>query len=548
MIMSLMSCGKAQGDSKAPDTSAKGTEAGSSDGNSNDGNNGKDSSNDNDGNNGKESSNDNNGSDGSAAAYADHLEVVIDNTQIAAINPIGSGGPGSATGWVYKMVYDTLVTWDGEGGYLPGLATSWESDDWKTIIFHLRDDIRFSNGELFTADDVVFTIEQALQNPGSVAGGQWSSVEAIEALDATTVKMTLKSVRPQILFDACQTYAAMMCKKAVEDDPERGVWIGTGTYTITEFASNDFVKLTRNENYWGELPPTKTMTLRYIPEMSTRLMMLQNGEADICFNLSEQDLPLIEADTDNYNLYTYLANNCSDIGFNMNDPICGDLNFRMAVASALNREDIAIGANGVYAEPETTGTFWGSGTPFRNEDIPIIPYDLEKAKEYLAASPYNGEEIELVTAIPTMINASAVIQQQLSEIGIKITIKQTDPASLMSYASYGSKEMQMFCFVGAFGFEPYSATYGIFYPAAMQNRTSYDNPEIVSILEKAATETDPAKQQEYYYNIQELVAKDIPYINLFYVKQAIASVKSVGGLVLSNDGGHDLRYMYKTID
>lgn len=480
--------------------------------------------------------------------YAEHMEVIIDNTQIAAINPIGSGGPGSATGWVYKMVYDTLVSWTPEGEYLPGLATSWESEDWQTIVFHLRDDIVFSNGEPFTSADVVFTIESALENPGSVAGGQWSAVKSVEALDDYTVKMTLNSVRPQILFDASQTYGAMMCKKAVEADPEKGVWIGTGAYTITEFASNDYVKLARNEKYWNELPPTQTMTLRYIPEMSTRFMMLQNGEADICFNLSEQDLPVIESEPDKYHLYTYLANNCSDIGFNMSDPVCGDWNFRMAVASALNREDIAIGANGVYAEPETTGTFWGSGTPYRNESIPIVPYDPEKAKEYLAASPYKGEEIELVTAIPTMINASAVIQQQLSEIGINIKIKQTDPASLMSYTSYGSKEMQMFCFVGAFGFEPYSATYGIFAPAAMQNRTTYDNPEIVSILEKAATETDTAKLQEYYYKIQELVAEDIPYINLFYVKQAIAADKSVGGLVLSNDGGHDLRYMYKTVD
>ena len=336
-----------------------------------------------------------------------------------------------------------------------------------------------------------------------------------------------------------------MCKKAVEADPERGVWIGTGTYTITDFATNDYVELTRNELYWGELPPTKSMMLRYIPEMSTRYMMLENGEADICFNLSEQDLMAIESETDRFKLYTYLANNCSDIGFNMNDPICGDINFRMAVASCLNREDIALGANGVYAEAETTGTFWGSGTPFRNVDIPIIPYDLEKAKEYLAKSPYNGETIEIFTSIPTMINASAVVQNQLAEIGIKAEIKQTDPGTFMSTAVWKSKDYQMYCFVGAFGFEPYTASYGIYYPAAMQNRTTYVNDEIVEILDTIATETDVEKQKEAYYRIQELEAQEIPYLNLFYVKQAIAANKNIGGLVLGNDGGHDLRYMYK---
>ena len=118
--------------------------------------------------------------------YAEHMEVIIDNTQIAAINPIGAGGPGSATGWVYKMVYDTLVTWDGEGGYLPCLATSWDTEDWKTITFHLRDDVTFSNGEPLTAYDVEYTIQKALENPGSVAGGQWSAVLYCEELDETT--------------------------------------------------------------------------------------------------------------------------------------------------------------------------------------------------------------------------------------------------------------------------------------------------------------------------------------------------------------------------
>jgi peptide/nickel transport system substrate-binding protein len=480
------------------------------------------------------------------AQYAEHMNVIIDNTQIAAINPIGAGGPGSSTGWVYLMVYDTLVSFDDDTGeYSPNLATSWESDDWQSVIFHLRDDVVFSNGEPLTAQDVVFTIEQALQNPGSVSGGTYQSVESVEAIDDYTVKLNLTSPKPQILFDCASELGGIMCKKAVEEDPEKGVWIGSGAFKITGFGTNDFVELERNDLYWGDPVPTKSMTLRYIPEMSTRLMMLMNGEADICFNLSEQDLDLIMTDTENYTTYSYLQNNNCDIGFNMNDPICGDLNFRMAVASALNRSDIALGAAGVYAEPETTGTFWGSGEPYRNTDVPIIPYDLEKAKEYLAASPYNGEEIELITAIPTMINASAVIQNQLAEIGINIAIKQTDPASLMSVCTYGSKDYQMYAFVGAFGFEPYSSTLGIYGEAAMQNRTTYDNPEIQEILSKAATETDPEIQKEYYYSIQELSAQDIPYLNLFNLKQVISAVKSVGGLKVANDGGHDLRYMYK---
>lgn len=478
--------------------------------------------------------------------YAENLNVIIDNTKIAAINPIGSGGPGSATGWVYKMVYDSLITMDEDGNYLPNLALSWESTDWKTVTFKLRNDVKFSNGDPLTADDVVFTVEQALANPGSVAGATWTAVESAKAIDSTTVQLTLKKVYPQILFDASGQFACIMSKKAVTADPEKGVWVGTGAFTITAFASNDSVSLKRNDGFWGELPKTKTMTLRYIPEESTRLMMLQNGEADICFSLNAQDLPLVEADKEKYVTASYVSNNCMDIGFNMNDPICGDKNFRMAVASALNRSDIALGAVGANGIPETTGTFWGYVTPFRNKDIKIIPYNLDEAKKYLAASPYKGENIELVTSISTLIAASEVIQQQLSEIGINITIKQTDPASLMAYATYKDNKCQMYCFVGAFGFNPYSA-YGVYYPGAAQNRASYNNPEITQLLDKVQVEADAAKQKELYFKIQELAAKDNPFINLFYMKQTVAALKGVEGFVLKSDVSHDLRNMYKVI-
>jgi peptide/nickel transport system substrate-binding protein len=266
-----------------------------------------------------------------------------------------------------------------------------------------------------------------------------------------------------------------------------------------------------------------------------------------CFSIDPNDLPVVEADTENFVTYKFTYNNCDMLGFNMEDPICGDYNFRMAVASALNREEITLAACGAYGIPETTGTFYGYATEFRNNDIPIIPYDLEKAKEYLAASPYNGETIELTTAISTNITASAVIQQQLSLIGIKIEIKQTDPPSMASFCSYGNNKTQMICYIAPQTLSAQSYR-NLYYPSAGYNRVSYNNPEVTALLDKAPTLLDLNERKAVYYQLQELIAKDPPYLNLFWLVNEAACVKGVDGMVLSPDSYFDLRYIYKVVE
>jgi ABC-type transport system substrate-binding protein len=100
------------------------------------------------------------------ANLADHIDIIIDATTITVINPLVPAGGGGPTAWSYYMVHDRLVEKVGPGVYEPGIATSWETDDWKNFTFYLRDNAYFHNGDHFTAEDVVFTVEIAHQNPG----------------------------------------------------------------------------------------------------------------------------------------------------------------------------------------------------------------------------------------------------------------------------------------------------------------------------------------------------------------------------------------------
>jgi peptide/nickel transport system substrate-binding protein len=475
---------------------------------------------------------------------AEHINVIIDNLKIAVINPLSPSSTGSSTNWVMGMVYESLLKDIGEGKYGPNLATSWDTTDYKTITMKLRDDVTFHNGEKFTAADVVYTVKASQAAAGTKARDVWSSVESVTAVDPYTVKFVLTDVNVDFLYDISSISAPILNEKAITADPEKGPWVGTGAYTITDFVTNDFVTVTRNDNYWGEKGITKTVTFKFIPEESTRLIMLQNGEVDVCFGTNIRDLPLLEEDSENFTVYKFVANGITMMGFNLNDPICGDLNFRKAVASALNKQDIVSVARGDYGTPATEGTFWGPATEFKDNEIPALPENLDEAKKYLAASSYKGETIEISAGMSTTIKCAEVIQQQLSLIGINTTIKQLDMGSLSAYVKEGKH--QIYCNYCSFTAAAYSCK-SIFYPGSSYNGANYNNPDVTKLLDQVQSMTDQAQRQEAYYTIQEQVAKDVPFVGLLYFVQAVAAVKGVDGMVLSPENYHDLRYMYKIV-
>lgn len=480
------------------------------------------------------------------ANFAKAMDVIIDNNKITVLNPFNASSNTSPTQWIFRMIYDTLVLGNGDGTYSPSLAASWETTDWQNITLHLRKDATFHNGEKFTAADVIYTIQTAQAATGTQARDRWSDIQSFTATDDYTLKLVLKAVNVDFLYNISQPMTGIVNKKAIDADPDKGLWVGTGCWKVTEFATNDHVKLTRNDKYWGQKAFTQDINLRFVPEQSTRTMMLQNGETDVCFSINPNDMPTFDKDTKNFVTYRFTYNNLDMIGFNMKDPICGDLNFRLAVVSALKLNDITKAACGDYGISETSGTFWGYQTEFRKDDIPIVKYDLEAAKKYLAASPYKGETIELATAISTNITASEVVQQQLSLIGIKIKIKQMDPPAMTAYCKYGENKSQMMVYVEPQTLSAYSIR-NAYYPGAAYNRFSYENPDVTKILDKVPTIADINQRKQAYQELQTLVAKNPPAFNLFWLVNEACCVKGVGGMKLWADSYFDLRYIYKVV-
>jgi len=483
---------------------------------------------------------------GPEVQYADTIDIIGD-MNIVVVDPHTPGATSAIARGVYGTIYDKLIVRVGDGEFAPSLATSWETTDLQTWRFTLRDDVYFhGDWGKFTAQSVIDTIALAKDAPGSHGFDSWRSVNTITAINDYEIEIVLSAVNADFLFLISLPGASIVSKEAREADPVAGLWVGTGAFYVSNFVSNDHVEVTRFDNYWGEPPLTRRLIFRFVPEIAARTIMLLNGESHACTAISPEDLAMFVA-SDDFLVYRVVTNSAHSLMFNMNDPITGDLNFRRAVAHALNRTDIAIAAAGDWAMPPLDGAFWGSSTEFRNTDIQMLPFDLTLARQYLDASPYNGEEIELMTGVDTMHRAALLIQEQLVRLGINLVLFQTDAPTLGSLAVYGNDRVQLVHHVSAFNLSAASAR-GIFYPQGANNRISYNNPAVNQLLDLAPTIADAPARAAIYRQIQELVNEDIPFTNLYDRANAIVVNGAIGGIVVNSDQNHDYRYIFMVVD
>lgn len=388
----------------------------------------------------------------------------------------------------------------------PVLATSWTQDD-KEITFKLREGVKWSNGEDFTADDVVYTFEHLKECSATYA----DKIDTVVALDAHTVKMTLK-VYDADWFDTLASAACSISnKKAMEASNDTTVT--TGPWIITDFAADDYVTLTRNENYWGELPKTKVLTFKTITENSARLVALQSGDIDVCQSPANIDLDIVESDP---NLKLELGDSSKTIylTFNQDDPLMADINFRKAVYYAIDRQeivDIALDGYGLVG-----ASTWGPATLGFDSSIKTPAQNIELAKEYLKkACPSGTCDVEIaVRNTPEWQHAAEVVQEQLRKIGMNVTVNVMQSAAFTDYCTNGEHEMAVSgC---AWPTAPGSWAAKMYSIKGSPNRAHLSDKEVKNLIDAGDQGKDINARIASYKKVQTLNEDNVWYITMFY--------------------------------
>lgn len=476
----------------------------------------------------------------SETEYYDEISVYIVD-KVAVIDAFNPGGQNSAIGIYSHMLFDPLINYTVDNKYEPCLATEWSSEDSKTFNFKLRKGVKFHNGEEFTADDVVFTIENAKKNPGTALYDRFNQVESWEAVNDYEINLVLKEVNVDFIYDVAGPTSVMLNREAYTADAKEGAWVGTGPYKMEKFVPNDSITVTVYDDYWAGKSITKTFVFRTIAEEAARLIMLENDEFTYC-DINSVYIPQYQND-DRFVLNYYTMNNCNYLALNTKKPITGDKNFRLAVAYAVNRQEIMDIALGGYGQLAETGALWGNNTQYKNKGLSPREQDLNKAKEYLAKSSYKGEPIKIAASMTHTIRSAEVVLGQLQAIGINAEIQKLDAPSYTALSTYDKNDLDIIVSSGVWS--PLASSVNNYVTYSNSNKAVFKNNEVDELVKKANATPNGPDREKMYYRIQEILYEEVPYIPTFHMTLYIAAQKGAEGQLYYPTNNHDYSQAYR---
>jgi peptide/nickel transport system substrate-binding protein len=461
----------------------------------------------------------------------------------------------------FKMIYNQLVFWNFDTNQLEGeLASSWEiSSDGLEYTFHLRDDVTFSNGQPFEADDVVYTFKdragEVITSGGSYQIGDLMNILAdIVAVDQHTVKMTLSEPNADIIIRLFLQPYSIYNREACEADPDNGYLIGTNGWVWAEFTPAESASFTKYENswVWKDHPThTKKVNFKKYLEVGSRAAALEAGEivAAGLDSINASILPEGKFKTD-----TFAAETLCYAFFNMKRGIAkDDVNLRKAIAHAYDRNDVN---DAVYEGDATlTNTLWGkSQFGLYNDVEDKLEYDPDLARDYLKKSSHpDGNFTFVLWCHNKWDDAGIVMQDQIMKtLGCKVELVSVDTSRLnaavkriMNNEDIPEDYYDM-C-VYNISLNPTGNRFA--YTTNLKsttNRAFFYNAEMDELYKKAVTLTDDKERSEVYKRIQIIMNEELAYVPWMYEAASMSYDVRVTGVIWSPDTKFDYSHIEMT--
>ena len=446
---------------------------------------------------------------------------------------------------VVEMIVEPLVWVDPNGKIQPLLATSWQtSQDGLSWTFTLRSGVKFSDGEPFNAAAAKTNFDRLLDPSNSCPlCSAFRSVQTVDAVDDTHLKLTLRQPVAPLLGLLTEVTFGMVAPntiaKGTADYKDQEKPVGTGPYVFTDRVKGDHVTLTRNDQYWGKKANYKTQFFKIVPEAASREALVRSGQADVILLPPASDIPALQKDA-NVKMILAPGDRTIFLAFNTQDadqPLLQKPEVRQALNYAVNKNEII------------KSVLFGAASPM---DAPMAPslagyckvgsynYDPNKAKQMLAQAGASNLSIKFVAPQGRYIQdfqAAQVIANDLSAVGVKV-----DGPKTMDWPTYlgtvnvppakASVDLHLLGWAPGFldayqGMVQFQSNQ---WPPTGLATSYYKNPEVESLLGKAATESDQSARQNDYCNASKQIWKDAPWIFLWVQKFPIVTTSKVVGV------------------
>lgn len=477
---------------------------------------------------------------GNAADGSTSMLIAADNgspTFERNFNPYSSGKRNTAS-YIYEPL---VIVNEMSGEETPWLAESYEQPDASTVVFHLRDGVTWSDGEDFTAEDVVYTFDLLMANPQLDLKGIGEHIESTEVdpSDDTSVIVHLASEDVPAAVIIAQTMIVPEHLWSQVDDPVTYTNedpIGTGPYRLGDFTPNQYT-LVKNEDYWQADKVAVDELVQ--PAANSELDIVNNGYDWAYAFMSDVEDTWVAANPD-HNTYWFPAGATIALIPNMTKEPYNNLDFRQGIAAALDKQQIADKAEQGYVDAASqTGLMLPAQEGILNTDIPdqgFIAQDTDVALEHFAKAGYTQSGGKLVDASGTQLTIRITtpngwsdwlqgvqqVKTQLAAIGVNVEVVQPQPAAYQQELRSGDFDMIMGT-VGGTG-QPYQDFGGMmgeqFYAevgtTAAGNFGRFQSADADALLAELKTTVDEGRQDEIAQELQQIAYEQMPMISLFY--------------------------------
>ena len=439
--------------------------------------------------------------------------------------------------YAQEMLYETLVNITADG-YEGCLAESWDiSDDGKTYTFHIRDGVKFSDGEVCDANAIKANFDAIIENKDRHTWLEMMNLlVGVSAPDDKTFVIELSEPYYPLLTELGVTRPfAMISPKAMKDGSTKdgvNAYIGTGPYVLTDFVTDEYAVFEANENYWGEQPKIKKITVKVIPDNQTRILALEKGEIDMIFGKNMIDADAINQYTGNDKFTVSLSDPTStrQIVLNTTRDVLADKEVRQALQHATNKQAISDGI--LYGLETQADTLFAKTVPYCDIDLEPYAYDVELAQSMLDEAGWvvgadkirerDGQKLN----IDLLYNSDSVTEKAIAEylqseyqkIGISLNIHGEEEQSYRDNMKVGNFDM-VFNICWGTPYDPQSSLAAMRAPVYGDYAAQLgleDKADIDQAITDILVSTDETKRQELYTFVLTRLHEDAVYIPLTY--------------------------------
>lgn len=442
----------------------------------------------------------------------------------------------TAFGMSYQL-YNALIELKSDGTFVPSLATSWDYENGgKDIVFHLREGVKFHNGQEMTSEDVAYSYNQAIKSP--TTSNTTSTFERMEVVDKYTVRLVQKIVFGPVESVMPFAHLRIVCKAADEADPDGFARnpVGTGPYRFVSWDIGDKITLKAFDEYWEGEPAIKDLVFKVCLDTNTALVALENGEIDICDTIPNSQKETVEK-SDKLEWISTPQAATYFLQLNISNKPFDNKLVRQAIASAIDKESLVIGAiNGDGAVIEAMMS--PSVNMFPKEFKSGFQYNPDRAKQLLAEAGFpNGFKVEFTVMDDSrMLPAAEMIQEMLRQVGIDAYIEKYERSVWLEKVRNTHKyDMTLMNTSPVYPDADYLyALYHSDFIKTMKNWGEVNDPELDKLLLEGRGTTVEAERKDIYKKVVEIMDENMYAPPLYVPNQPYVINKSLKGFVPSS--------------